>query len=249
MPIVTIPLKFSEYLNSVFVLNIFHIENLCFDFFSILGILALPLIILMSYDNIDLGWDCRYGVCGFIRSFEDAGIYQVIQKQSVSDSKDYELWDLIHIYTFLIPLLSFLTISFSYVLIWYKVHKSTKYLSERSDMPETLNQREMKMTKTILVLISISLFCWLPLPILKFNFLSFHDPNNSSSATNYVFYVIIQSIFVSQYALNFFIYISRCKSFRNAFLDVLYLIQWDQNPELELKTLSKNRKRSQPNEN
>ena len=220
--------------------------SLIFDVFTILGILALPLIILISYNNVEVGWDCRYGVCGFIRSYKENDVYQIIQKTSFSASTGYEVWDLIHIYTFLIPLLSFLTMSFSYVLIWYKVHKSAKYLIERSDMPETLNQREMKMTKTILILISVSLLCWLPLPILKFNFLSFHDPNNSSSATNYVFYVIIQSIFVSQYALNFFIYISRCKSFRNAFLDILYLIQREQIIELELNDLNKIRARNQP---
>ena len=219
------------------------------DFFCVLGILAFPLIIVISNDNVDLGWDCRYGVCGFIRSYEDIGIYPFIQKKAYGGFNGYKLWDLIHIYTFLIPLFSFLTVTFSYVLIWYKVHKSAKYLSERGDMPETLNQREMKMTKTILVLISVSLVCWLPLPILKFNFLSFHDPTNSFSATNYLFYVIIQSIFVSQYALNFFIYISRCKSFRNAFLDVLFLIQREPNEELELNVLNEIGMGNRPNNN
>ena len=93
-------------------------------------------------------------------------------------------------------------------------------------MVQTLNERESKMTKAISILIFCSFICWLPLPVLNLVFLTFSENETSdhfdeSTSSAYVLYVIIQSVFVSQFALNFFIYISRSEQFRDAFLDTI----------------------------
>ena len=209
------------------------------------GLLALPLLTFIDfYGTVQSGWDCRYGACGFIETHEDGENYR-----STADgyTNSYGgLWNLMYFYTLFVPLFSITTMLVCYLLIWHRVHKSAKFLSGTDSMIRTLNEREAKMTKAISILMFCSFLCWLPLPVLNIVFLTFADNNDSKHAnvstnSSYMLYVIIQSVFVSQYALNFFIYISRSEQFRDAFLDGIHMFQRKESTtHIQNKILSKN---------
>ena len=96
------------------------------------------------------------------------------------------------------------------------------------------------MTKAISILMFCSFLCWLPLPVLNLVFLKFEkkddfDASDDFTSSHYLLYVIIQSVFVSQYALNFFIYISRSDQFRDAFLDGIPLLRRKSTPKMQNK--------------
>jgi hypothetical protein len=187
------------------------------------GLLSIPLLIFIySHDSVKPGWDCRYGACGFLQSY-DVGMHP----KAIEDieTTNYNSWNLMYIYTIFVPLFSFVVMIVCYLFIWRKVHKSAKYLSGTESMMRTLNKREFKMTKAISIIILCSFLCWLPLPILAFVFLTFSDSHHVSSDSDYILYAIIQSVFVSQYALNFFIYITQSEQFRDAFLDGIHLFR------------------------
>ena len=112
-------------------------------------------------------------------------------------------------------------------------------------MVKTLSEREVKMTKAISILMFCSFLCWLPLPVLNLVFLTFEnsenfDTSNDFTSSGYILYVIIQSVFVSQYALNFFIYISRSEQFRDAFFDGIPLLRRKYTPKIQHNIPSKN---------
>ena len=129
---------------------------------------------------------------------------------------------------------------------WVEVFKSKKFLTGTNIMEQTLNERESKMTKAISILMLSSFICWLPLPVLNLVFLTFSqnktsDHYNESTISAYVLYVIIQSVFVSQFALNFFIYISRSEQFRDAFLDAIPQFQTKESTHfIQKRTISQN---------
>ena len=201
------------------------------------GILSLPFLTVMKFHGtVVSGWDCRYGACGFIQSYE----YGLNHTSARDDEKTvyHELWNIMYFYTLLIPLFSITTMLVSYILIWSKVHKSTKFLVGTDSMIQILNEREAKMTKAISILMFCSFLCWLPLPVLNLVFLKFEkkddfDTTDDFTSSSYLLYVIIQSVFVSQYALNFFIYISRSDQFRDAFLDGIPLLRRKSTPKIE----------------
>ena len=203
------------------------------------GILSLPFLTVMKFHGtVVSGWDCRYGACGFIQSYE----YGLNHTSARDDEKTvyHELWNIMYFYTLLIPLFSITTMLVSYILIWSKVHKSTKFLVGTDSMIQILNEREAKMTKAISILMFCSFLCWLPLPVLNLVFLKFEkkddfDDSDDFTSSHYLLYVIIQSVFVSQYALNFFIYISRSDQFRDAFLDGIPLLRRKSTPKIENK--------------
>ena len=135
-------------------------------------------------------------------------------------------------YKIVIPTFSFVTIVISYVLIWFKVHQSKNSLSNPENNVTHLNNREIRMTLTILILIVLNFVCWIQYTLFHI-IVSYHSPksrnasekDNSSSEKDYILYAILLSIFETQYASNFVIYVARSEQYRNAFIDGLRLFK------------------------
>ena len=114
------------------------------------------------------------------------------------------------------------------MIIWYKVHESKKALVNQENNVSALNQREIKMTLTILILVVLNFVCWLQYTLFHI-VVSYHTPksNNptsdshdtSSASNDYILYAVLLSIFETQYASNFVIYVARSEQYRHAFLD------------------------------
>ena len=117
-----------------------------------------------------------------------------------------------------------LIICISYVVIRCKVHNSTKYFIDRQQSNSSLSQRDIKLTQTILILVILNFFCWLPYVVLITAALDLTSAHKPSSAKQYILKIMLVSMFESQYALNFFVYVARSEQYRNAFLDVLPIL-------------------------
>ena len=75
--------------------------------------------------------------------------------------------------------------------------------------------------KTILLLIMLSFTFWLPYGVLINTALDLTNHPKPSTSVQYVIKIVLVSVFESQYAINYFIYVARHEQYRNALLDVL----------------------------
>ena len=131
--------------------------------------------------------------------------------------------------TFFVPCICIMIIISSYIGIWNKVRRSTKYFQTLGVNPITpspvlhtkqLSKRDIKMTKTILILIITNLLFWLPYGLLVNIALDLTVKPSPYTKEQYIVTVVLVAIFESQYAINFFIYMARHEQYRNAFFGV-----------------------------
>ena len=212
-----------------------------------LGVLLMQL--LTSPPQIKIGWNCVLGQCSYMHSCENINPNRTNEHGIVLVNFDYEtdgnycslsmmtnhsiiygsavLW-ILPMYVF--PITSIFITSVSYVLIWVKVHRSTKSFQNSESMSVVsvaLHHREIKMTRTILILIAINVICWLPYIIFPW-VLDFPVDSNHPETMNdgrYILYWILKSMFRSQYAINFFVYVVRSEQYRSAVYDFFEILK------------------------
>ena len=136
------------------------------------------------------------------------------------------VWRLSYFSTIIVPSCSLIIIGISYVVIYCKVHSSTKYFIGREQMNSSMNDRDIKLSKTILILVIMNFFCWLPYVVLITAAIDLTNEPQPATSKHYVLRVILVNMFESQYALNFFVYVARSEQYRNAFLDLLPFYNW-----------------------
>ena len=202
-------------------------RNLMFLFFLdwIPSLLTIPTLLILHSYGIEIGWNCELGGCGFIRNCN------ILNEQNVITYTDsnfrnckvrMEVWRIIYIIFFCIPTIALLIIICSYVSIWYKVHMSTKRFIGTQETFIRLYGKEMKMTRTILILIVLNVMFW----FVAFAIVAFKYDKSLSSAwmpmtiQKFVPYITFVNIFEIQYALNFFVYMARRDQYRDAFVSI-----------------------------
>ena len=210
------------------------------------SIMALLMQIFISPPEIEVGWNCVLGQCSYMRTCVDnipnrtneLGLEQVevdydteenycSSSMTTSHSIIYGssvLW-ILPMYVF--PIVSIFITIVSYVLIWIKVHISTKSFQNSEIHSVALHHREIKMTWTIMILIAINVLCWLPyitLPwVLDFPIDPFRPVAMSDG--RYMMYWILKIMFRSQYSINFFVYVVRSEQYRSAVYDFVKMLK------------------------
>jgi hypothetical protein len=186
------------------------------------------LFIVQSY-GVELGWKCETGGCGFLHSCQTSNeltepITNFIDRIHYIPNTCHEgiaAWRLTYFSTICVPIFSLAVISISYIAIWLKVHKSTKYFANTKEVANQLSQRDIKMTKTILILVVLNFLFWLPYGILINTALDLTDHSSPYTAEQYITTIVLVTVFESQYAINFFVYALRHEQYRNAFIDLM----------------------------
>ena len=190
------------------------------------SLIALLNSFIIEWHGIVPGWHCETGGCGFIRTCghgEGADISAISPSDPGGCNAGMEIWRLAYFSTICVPTFSLIVIAISYLTIWCKVHRSTRYFVN-GELPNlSLSQRDIKMTHTILILVVLNFMCWLPYVVLVTVALDYTSEPKPSTAGKYILKIILICCFESQYALNFFIYVARSEQYRNAFLDVIPL--------------------------
>ena len=187
--------------------------------------LTVPTLLTLQSYGIEIGWNCELGACGFIRNCNILNVEDVTRPTD-SDTGNcnirMEVWRIVYIIVFCIPIIALFSIICSYLIIWYKVHTSKRNFVGTDDTYLRLNGRERKLSCTILVLIVLHVMFW----FVAFGIIAFKYDKNLSSAWSpmavqkYFLYIIATNIFELQYSLNFFVYIARRDQYREAFMDV-----------------------------
>ena len=172
---------------------------------------ALSTIPVIPYfvPSMEVGftWNCILGGCGIISTCD--------QNCNDSHSKGMEL---IGWYSFALILVSVTVTGIAYVLIGLKAKKSVDYLRKNGNMPSELDKREIKMTKTILILIAVHGICNLPMVVFQGSF-----ANSSLFLQTYsegICWHIFMIIYATQFGLNFFIYARSNSQYRQAYIDL-----------------------------
>ena len=173
------------------------------------GISLIP--VLMKSSEIEMGWNCAVGYCT-----------QII-KCPLSDCPDYvPNWTFIIWYSFLVTSASVITTIICYVLIYLRARVSSKTLKQIGNVKnEMLRIREMKLTRTILVLVLSHTLCNVPtLLIDTVIYSTFGSSITWNVAMKYLcgaFYILYNI----QFIINVFIYAATNKDFQMAYLDFL----------------------------
>ena len=157
--------------------------------------------------NVEVGWSCTFGICGTISSCQ--------RSTSPESCYDESTWidDFIPIYMLVLVLSSIIIITTCYIMINQSAKKSSEPLKKQEHLNKQLKRRDLKMLKTILLLILLHGLCNLPLR--GTTFYNFIFPESSLTlSTEYVLLMIYQS----QYAMNFFIYAGSNEQYRKAYL-------------------------------
>jgi hypothetical protein len=188
------------------------------------GLISLLISFIIEWHGVEPGWNCETGGCGFVRScthnaYENASVDNLNGLKSCKAGLG--VWRLSYFSTIIVPTSSLLIICISYVVIRCKVRNSTKYFKDRQQVNSTLSQRDIKLTQTILILVVLNFFCWLPYVVLITAALDLTSAHTPSTDKQYILKILLVSMFESQYALNFFVYVARSEQYRNAFLDIL----------------------------
>ena len=196
------------------------------------GVITVIFFLIIEQDGIETGWKCATGGCGWIHSCEkqsESYTATGIETLYTNCSDGTSLWRLTYFATLFVPCICIMIIISSYIGIWNKVRRSTKYFQTLGVNPITpspvlhtkqLSKRDIKMTKTILILIITNLLFWLPYGLLVNIALDLTVKPSPYTKEQYIVTVVLVAIFESQYAINFFIYMARHEQYRNAFFGV-----------------------------
>ena len=185
------------------------------------GIQNIPFA-FKSY-GMEFGWDCDVGGCGYRQTCmiygNDTLPRLILDQGYVCDSPFYANTTFLYSYSLTIYIASMVLIVISYVSLIHKANVSKHNLQSCENderMIATLNDRERRMTWTILILILLNLLCWLPYQLSNVYIFATRSEHIKSSEQFY--FDIFTAIFFTQYSLNFFVYIVRCDQYRKAFL-------------------------------
>ena len=161
-------------------------------------VLSLPSIILLS-PNLEIfttGWVCEVGACD-----------TTFLKPS---------WDIIQTG---FCVCCTLTMAISYFLIWRTASNSFNLVQCIGNANENLYQRNIRMTRTVLSLMLISIICHIALVLCRLIKTFWVDKNEyETSVVNTITYQILISVYEAQYGFNFLMYAFTNKQYRNGYL-------------------------------
>ena len=97
------------------------------------SLLSIIILLILQSHRIETIWHCENGGCGFVRSCELHNGTDLL-----ADSGDnfrnfndgIDVWRLTYFFSICVPIYPLLIIIISYLLIWCRVHQSTKYFRD-----------------------------------------------------------------------------------------------------------------------
>ena len=119
-------------------------------------------------------------------------------------------------YIFLIVIICLITIIICYILLQRTAQRSSNYLKTMGNVTTELQKREMRMTRTIFLLILSHGICNIPLRF--YEGLHFTEAIPETYFSQDIFYVLM-IVYQTQFALNFFIYAGSNEQYRKTYLD------------------------------
>ena len=161
--------------------------------------------------KLEFGWDCIGRACGIILKCE-------------TDSCNDEYWiglDLIEWYITTMLFISVAITTISYVLLWRRARDSAKCLKRGGIITNELLNREVKMTRTILLLLVIHGICNLPIAIFQIaaSVLEFANIQKEGFQEGFQILAYIFSLaYMAQFGLNFFICIGSNEQYQMAYV-------------------------------
>ena len=207
-------------------------RNISFLFFiAWIPTFTIPFVLYyIKLNGFEPGWNCEYGGCAFVQHCEVQEIPQLWYRDNPDYYRDepscnFKALNLVHIFTAGAPVLAIVIIIGSYICIWYKVHGSVKLFTESDHSLVILQQREIKMSITILIIIVLTFLLWLPFSLLHLFIFDFPVSFAPITRSKYTWFVILFCVFESSFAMNFFLYAARSDQYRAAFLDVFKLLK------------------------
>ena len=145
----------------------------------IAGIVGFSIQIKFDY-YLNIGWNCELGVCGHVP------------------------WKLQSKFYFVSLCVFISSIAISYIIMWKKVRSSAKILVRSGNTTMDIEDRQGKVTRMILILVSSFSLCNIPMHL---NFIFTFSRK---------FFYISVVLYSSQYATNFIIYHLSNPQYRNA---------------------------------
>ena len=104
----------------------------------------------------------------------------------------------------------------SYTALLCKFHQSKKNLQGPENKVTSSDDTEIRMSRTILMLITMNIICLLP--YLIYYAVGFEKYGTSRSFRASIQFEVVEAIYVSQFALNFLVYVARSSQSRKASL-------------------------------
>ena len=177
-------------------------SNFCYNKMNILLTVAVIWMIgglfagsFVFEPKFKFGWNCENGQCSIIKASNKLALN----------------WRLL--LGFFIPIVIMII---SYTIIFYHVRQTSKYLRRDQDArPNRFNERELKMTWSILLVIFCYIVCAAPITTLK----ALHQ-----EASNY--FCVAYGLFSMIYIMNFLVYSYQNEQYQKAFIDYLKLLTY-----------------------
>ena len=167
--------------------------------------------------GVEPGWDCEIGVCGFKTTcmvLDNTTIQKFIgDPEKICHHSFSEGITVMSSYVFIVYGMCIASISTSYLIIFYKSRNSRKEVERSGNKNADLNNRVIKMTWTISILIILNITCWLPYQIFNILIFDVFGPN-----FEHFYYDIVTALYFTQFSLNFFVYVARSEQYRKAFV-------------------------------
>ena len=187
----------------------------------LLSIMSLFPYFFKSY-GVEPGWDCEAGGCAFrwkymINNNETVPSY-IQDPEKICDSQFDCKISFMYLYFLIKYSFCILVCMMSYAVLLFKVHSSKKNLKGPENKVTNSDDTERRMSLTILMLITMNIVCLLP--FLVYYVVGFEKWGTSRSFRASIQFEMVEALYVSQFALNFLVYVARSDQSRKAF--VLY---------------------------
>ena len=173
--------------------------------------------------EVEFTWNWYAGGCGVIQSCKD---HNCDGTHSIGVT-------FITSYIFVLTAMSVLGTGFLYFLLRKESKLSVNYLKENAakcgkaleNISTKIDEREAKMTRTIIILVGVHVFCNLPMVLMQMT--SFPEASSTfgmGENLSMILWHIVMIIWISQFVLNFFIYARSNEQYQKAYYDLWKII-------------------------
>ena len=185
----------------------------------LISIVSLFPYFFKSY-GVEPGWDCEAGGCAFrwkhMITYNNTMQMHLNDLQNSEESSTDKEISFMYLYFIIKYTICILICILSYTALLCKVHMSKKKLRGPENKVTNSDDTEMRMSRTILMLISMNIICLLP--YLIYYVVGFEKYGTSRSFRASIQFEVVEALYVSQFALNFLVYVARSSQSRNASL-------------------------------
>ena len=160
--------------------------------------------------EVDFTWNCSAGGCGVISDCSTSNCNASISAGAL----------FITGYILFLNIFSVVVSGIFYFLLTSVAKSTSKYL-KRSPCAKKINERESKMTRTILILIGVHVVCNIPMVLIQVlgNSVQSSSIGRREDGT-IILWHIVMIIWILQFCVNFFIYAGSNEQYQMAYTDL-----------------------------